>query len=96
MQFRLSKNSPLNNWTDNSSRLDDNNYEWENEAEDVLIRVLSTEDGRIWQIDLFDTSTEKPNVTMDHTWKDREVVHHPNIARAVAEEYAKSYQDFLN
>ena len=96
MAFVLSNNSPLRNWTNNSDDLNDGNYEWEHEDDDVLIRVLSSEDGRIWQVDLFDTSTDRPSVAMDHTWKDREVVHHPNIARAVAEEYANNYQEFLN
>lgn len=95
MPIDLEADSPLLNWTNNSEGLAEENYEWELEEEDVLIRVLSSEDGRIWQIDLFDTSTDRPRVAMDHTWKDREVVHHPQIARAVAEEYAENYQEFL-
>lgn len=95
MPFELGQNSPLKNWTDNSDKLDNNNYEWEHEGDDVLIRVLSSDDSSIWQIDLFDTSTDRPDVKMEYSWKYRETVHHPNIARAVAEEYAENYREFL-
>lgn len=96
MPFDLSDHSPLDDWSDNSHKLDDGNYEWENEEEDVLIRVLSSDDGNLWQVDLFETSTDNPRVTMAHSWIYRETLRHANTARAVAEEYAQNYQTFFN
>lgn len=96
MPFELSEDSPLENWEDNSNKLNDENYEWKNEEDDVLIRALSSDDGKFWQVDLFDTSTDAPNIAMDHSWEYRETLRHPNTASAVAEEFASSYQSILD
>ncbi|MFP9062293.1 hypothetical protein ACLI4R_17455 [Natrialbaceae archaeon A-chndr2] len=96
MPFELSEDSPLETWIDNSNELNEDNYEWANDEDNVLIRALSTDDGDFWQVHLFDTSTDEPNVVMDHSWEYTETLHHSNTARAVAEEFADSYQDILD
>ena len=96
MPFELSGDSPFEDWANNSNKLDDENYEWEHEEDNILVRVLSTDDGDVWQVDLFDTSTDGPSTAMEHSWEYRETLHHPSTARAVAEEFADSYQEIIN